>query len=555
MGIVLFFSTLIAYQLLFTRVDDLVAETSKEINKQVILNYENYLSSVIDTSSTLQRYIIEHSWNDDFESLDYLFNSASNILSNTVSIILLDEMGAPLASSRYDGIKPGYNGYAWFKQAVSNIDIHHFSGPHIQMISANGDQEVFTISKSVNYLDGGVYRSGVLVLDIQTDGLVSLVDKTNLGTEGHILISSLDGDIVFSSKAGCVDISCESAQLVSSMILGGKPHRVDGVEMYVNVSTISATRWKIATFMDVDAIANMKHHMVINLVIAFLVTSFLIALASALVSKRINQPMQKIRKAINALEQGDFETSLEVKGQREFVDLAHAFGDMRLRIRALMNQVVQEQQEKQQTQFRALQNQINPHFLYNTLDSIVWLSENNRNHDVEKAIIALSKFFRMSISGDENVVTLQEEVEHVFNYLLIQQIRYQNQFNFELQIDEKTKDNKVLKLSLQPLVENAIIHGIRPEDGFKKILIRSWMDDTHTYVEVFNEGYGLTPSMIASLRANIQSNRNTSSMGLRNVYQRLKLLYGPESDLYFESELDENTRVTIVMPHKRKGDL
>lgn len=550
MGVILLFSSLLSFRFLFMRVDNLVETTSKEINKQVILNYENYLSSVIDTSSTLQGYIIEATRENDFESLDRLFKTTTDMLNNTLSIVLLDQSGYVLASSRYDGLLEPYSTHDWYQNARSNSDIHHFSRPHTQTISSNGDQEVFTISKAVDYFIGETYRSGVLVIDIQTSELMSLIDKTNLGEQGHILIIGTDDSVIFSNRNLCYELMCESHQVVNDMILGGEAHDVDGTKMYVNVNTINATRWKIATFYDVQSINQAQYQMIINLLIAFMITIILIAIASIIVSERINSPMKQLRKAISALEKGSYDVSLDVKGQKEIVDLAKAFSDMRIRIKDLMHEVIKEQREKEETHFQALQSQINPHFLYNTLDSIVWLSENNRNKDVEKAIIALSKFFRRSVNA-ENIVSLEEEIDHVFNYLLIQQIRYQNQFNFEIDINDSLKEQRVLKLSLQPLVENAIIHGIQPEDDFKTIRVSGYEKDGFIYVEVYNEGYGLTDHKIHRILMNIKGDASTSSMGLRNVYQRIKLLYGDLGDLMIESELDEYTKVILKIPRDK----
>ena len=550
MGVILLFSSLLSFRFLFMRVDNLVETTSKEINKQVILNYENYLSSVIDTSSTLQGYIIEATRENDFESLDRLFKTTTDMLNNTLSIVLLDQSGYVLASSRYDGLLEPYNTHEWYQNASRNTDIHHFSRPHTQTISSNGNQEVFTISKAVDYFIGETYRSGVLVIDIQTSELMSLIDKTNLGEQGHILIIGTDDSVIFSNRDQCYELICESHHVVNDMILGGEAHDVDGTKMYVNVNTINATRWKIATFYDIQSINQAQYQMIINLLIAFMITIILIAIASIIVSERINSPMKQLRKAISALEKGSYDVSLDVKGQKEIVDLAKAFSEMRIRIKDLMHEVIKEQREKEETHFQALQSQINPHFLYNTLDSIVWLSENNRNKDVEKAIIALSKFFRRSVNS-ENIVTLEEEIDHVFNYLLIQQIRYQNQFNFEIDINDSLKEQRILKLSLQPLVENAIIHGIQPEDDFKTIRVSGYEKDGFIYVEVFNEGYGLTALNIHRILMNIKGDASTTSMGLRNVYQRIKLLYGDLGDLMIESELDEYTKVILKIPRDK----
>jgi two-component system sensor histidine kinase YesM len=262
--------------------------------------------------------------------------------------------------------------------------------------------------------------------------------------------------------------------------------------------------------------------------------------------------MNQLKKYIKKIEEGDFDSHVYVRGQKEVVVLADAFNTMSDRIKNLMDRVLIEQTEKRKTHFKALQNQINPHFLYNTLDSIVWLSENNRNKDVEKAIIALSKFFRMSISSESNIVPLKDEIEHVTNYLLIQQIRYQNSFEFTIDIQDQILEFSVLKLSLQPLVENAIIHGIKPDESFTKILITGYIRNGFVFVEVFNEGYGLNQQKIDEIMDMLHQEKESTSMGLKNVYQRLKLYYGAQADLIIESELDEYTKVIMKIPINQK---
>ena len=139
--------------------------------------------------------------------------------------------------------------------------------------------------------------------------------------------------------------------------------------------------------------------------------------------------------------------------------------------------------------------------------------------------------------------------------MLIQQIRYQHSFKFEFDIDKEIEDNYVLKLSLQPLVENAIIHGIRPEESFTKILIKGYQKDGFTFIEVFNEGYGMTQQRIDEIVAMIRGEKESESMGLKNVYQRLRLYYGLDADLLIESELDEYTKVTMKIPIGQEAQL
>jgi len=550
-GFFLFMSTVISNQLFFSRTDTLIAETSKEINKQVIMNYENYLSHVIEISNSLQEYIVDYTQKDDLTSLVNILDATLKIQPNLLNIALVNTQGSVIASTSTKPINPDLESTTWFSNALKFKDIHHFSTPHVENLVREGIDEVFTISKQVQYIENGEIKAGVLMIDVSTQDLKTLAIRTNLGENGHILITDINNDLVYDSNGDCEVIGCASIETVKTLILGGQLMKVDGINMYVNVSTLQDTRWKITTFINVDTIVKTKTDVLISVILIFMATLFAIAVTSAWLARRITSPMSILKKHIQRLEEGDFEAQVHVEGQKEVVLLAEAFNIMSNRIHELMMRILDEQNEKRKTHFIALQNQINPHFLYNTLDSIVALSENNRNKDVENAIVALSKFFRMSITNDMNLVALKEEVDHVRHYLLIQQIRYRQNFEFIIDIDERLNHLPVIKLSLQPLVENAILHGIHPDQDFTKIRISAHVLNEYLYVEVYNQGFGLTAQRIEEIQHMIQSSEPSDSLGLKNVYQRLKLYYGDAADLLFESELDIYTKVILKMPIKK----
>jgi len=549
-GFIMLLSLVLTNNLIFSRTDALIEDTSKEINKQVVLNYENYLSNVIEISNSLQKYILDMTKADQLTELDSLFKSTKNIERNIENIALFDSDGLPIALSTTEPLALNIAHKTWFTQAQNLPDIHHFSSSHFEDFIINNSTEVFTISKSVQYYKEGELYLGVLLIDIDTSNLKLIAAQTNLGDMGHIIITDQANELIYSSNTECSITLCESADIANKIVLGGSLTKFKGLSMYVNVNTIKYTRWKIATFINVDTITNSKNDSLIRMILIFLGTLIAITFSSALFSSRISRPMNKLKEHIKKIEEGDFDTMIDISGQKEVVVLADAFNSMSQRIKELMQKVLNEQVEKRKTQFIALQNQINPHFLYNTLDSIVSLSEKHRNKDVEKAIVALSKFFRMSISNEKSTVALKDEIEHVRNYLLIQQIRYQNTFEFNFEIDEAVLDNDVLKLSLQPLVENAIIHGINPDEAYTKILIKAYQKDECTIVEIYNEGYGIDQTRINEIHQMIHSEKESTSMGLKNVYQRLKLYYGDKADLFIESELDEYTKVSMIIPIK-----
>lgn len=545
-------SGILTYRLIFVRTDDLIESTSKEINKQVVLNYESYLSNVIDTSNSLQKYIVDYTKQNNYNQLSELFTNSVAISNNIVNIALFNHQGNVLSASQQEGLISNYSNFEWFAQATSNPDIHHFSKPHIQDLTHLTNQQVFSVTKSVEIINDNQSSLGVLLIDINTDEFIQLSNQTNLGDQGHIVILDANNEYIYDSLNECVNQNCLSIGIIQDIILGGQLQTINNTSMYVNVNTITHTRWKMATFINVNEITQAKNQMFINMALIFISMIFILAIVSFFFAKRINDPMNTLKRYIKKIEKGDFDSHVYVSGQKEVVALADAFNTMSDRIKMLMSRVLIEQKEKRKTHFKALQNQINPHFLYNTLDSIVWLSENNRNADVEKAIIALSKFFRMSISSESNIVPLQDEIEHVSNYLLIQQIRYQNSFDFTINIDQDVLQHKVLKLSLQPLVENAIIHGIKPDESFNEIKISAYKDEHFLYIEVFNQGYGIDQSKIAEIMHMLHVEKESTSMGLKNVYQRLKLYYGPSADLLIESEMDEYTKVIMKIPVHQK---
>ncbi|MFH0767284.1 MAG: sensor histidine kinase, partial [Bacillota bacterium] len=512
------------------------------------LNYENYLSSVINTSNALQKYILEYTKDNELDALQDTFVTTKNIEKNILTVALFDEQGQLISASSSDQVAPNIIDKDWYIQAIDNVDIHHFSSPHSEDVF-NTDNEVFSISKCVQYYNTtGESQNGVLLINIDTSEFKNLGLMTNLGEQGHIVIMNQSNELIYSSKTECNSSNCESVEVVNLIILGGELFTIDDLSMYVSVNTIKYTRWRIATFINVNAISDTKGEILLTMVMIFGGTLIAIALSSAAFSHRITSPMNKLEKHIKDIEGGNFDSRIHVEGQKEVVILAEAFNAMSDHVKELMEKVLVEQNEKRKTQFIALQNQINPHFLYNTLDSIVWLSENHRNKDVEKAIIELSKFFRMSISSEKNVVFLKDEIEHVSSYLSIQQIRYHNAFIFDFEIDPKVVNYHVLKLSLQPLVENAILHGIRPDEEFTKISIKAYEKDGFICIEVINEGYGMTTDRISEIHQVIRGEKESSSMGIKNVYQRLKLYYGASADLYIQSQLDESTTVTMKMP-------
>ncbi|MBN2268487.1 MAG: sensor histidine kinase [Acholeplasmataceae bacterium] len=544
----------ISQRVIFDNVtEDVIQSSSREINKQVIMNYENYINEVINTANYLTTQTIELSEDGRFDDLNSMYEQAAKLSEDMVSIILFNTAGDAMLSATEEVVVNDVLNFDWFTSAFNNPEIFHFSTPHQQVIFGSSIlTEVITVTKKVQFYDQGVLQDGVLMIDLITVNLFELALKTNLGENGHILILNDQSEFVYASNPECTDETCESKIYVDNIILGGDSVKLADDYMYVNINTLKNTRWRIATFININNLYDAKQQATFFSTFV-LVVSLIISLGlSIYLSQRISNPLNKLKNHMQAIEQGEQMSEIDISGQKEVVALTKTFNHMVVEIKQLMQNIVVEQKEKRKSEFQALQTQIHPHFLYNTLDSIVWLAENNMNKEVVEMVIALSRFFRISISRGKNVISVKDELEHAQHYLLIQKIRYNKKFDYKLDINPKVYDYTIVKLVLQPIIENAIYHGINSEYEQGMILIKAYPQKKNLIFEIENNGYGITPEKIVELTNQMKQEGQAQSVGLRNVYQRIKLYYGKEADIIVTSELDEMTNIKIIIPMRKE---
>ena len=549
----LLLANMIFYFFFNSTTSEIVETSSREINKQIIMNFERYIDQVIEIANFLELYTQEFSASNDYVTLTNLYAQAATLSQDIHSIVLLDVTGVVVVNSSNQVVKSELYKAEWFTSALTDSEIFYFSSPQIQEVYVDSKTEVITVSKSIKYYLNGNERQGILVIDLNTQNLNSLTDKTNLGEGGHILILSDQNKIVFSSNLLCTSSDCQSKDMVETLILGGSFVQVEDTQMYLNVNTLKNTRWRIATFINVEELAQSRRDMnAILSVLLFgsLIVSFLVAVR---ISRSISKPISTLERHMLAVTEGDLSTSLALKGQKEIMNLTQSFNHMVVELNRLMKNLVDEQTLKRKSEFNALQSQINPHFLYNTLDSIIWLAEEKRNDDVAEMVTALSKFFRIGISKGQTLITVKEELEHAENYLLIQKIRYNESFDYTIDAEADVLTHPIVKLILQPLIENAIYHGIDTEGNLGLITISAYCEAGQLKLQVKNNGYGMSLKALKETTQNMKSTHQATSVGLRNVYQRIKLLYNGKADILIESDQETYTSVTVMVPIKESG--
>ena len=446
-------------------------------------------------------------------------------------------------------------GDSWFSNALEKTENQHFSNPHVQYIFDGNESQyrwVISLSRAVELTEGTSTAQGVLLVDLSYSSLAHLFDGVTTGTGGYVYLISNDGEILYHPKIQLID----SGRVVENNLAaagykdGNHLEKFEGRERIITVKSIGYTGWKVVgvTPKNVVSLNTIKT----RLFIVFLITLilFILTLINSYISSRITNPIKELEKSVGFLEEGNLETPVYIGGSYEIQHLGTSINSMARQIRVLMNDIVTEHEAKRKQEFDTLQSQINPHFLYNTLDIIVWMIENEQKAEAVKVVTALARFFRISLSKGKSIITVRDELEHVRNYLMIQHMRFKNKFSYYIDASEDCMDLASLKLMLQPLVENAIYHGMEFMDGDGEITLKVWKEEEDLYFSVRDNGLGMTAEQVESLFSDSihVTSKKGSGIGVKNVNERIKLYFGEEYGLMIHSEPDEGTEITIHLP-------
>ncbi|MDR9853947.1 sensor histidine kinase [Paenibacillus sp. VCA1] len=444
---------------------------------------------------------------------------------------------------------------SWFESAHARPQKLSFSAPHIQNLYKGQYKWVVSLSRMVKYKENGVTKQGVLLVDVNFRTIDELSRKVSLGKRGYAYIIDDLGNLVYHPQQQLIyaGLKYENLEPVFDYAYGSYTDKSTGEQRYITVRTVDPIRWKIVGVAYPDEIVTTQRDLNRFVFWFLLVICAAVAVLAFFVSAKISQPLLKLEQSVQSAGQGDFSTPIHVSGAHEVVQLSKRFNFMLHRIRQLMDQIIYEQEAKRKSELDVLQSQINPHFLYNTLNSVIRLAERGKKEEIIATITSLSKFFRISLSRGKNIITVEEELEHVRHYLIIQKIRFKNKFDFSIECDEKAASCKTLKLILQPIAENAIVHGIEKMQDAGFIRITAAAADDRLTMKVSDNGLGMTKQVMEQLLSGgVRS--GGSGVGVKNVNERIRLYYGKTYGLSFESELEEGTTVTITLPAEQSEE-
>lgn len=545
------------YQRLSGQVTAMVQDENQRLIGQVARSVESYLRTIMKLSDSLYYGAVK---NADLSSesvgseLTLLYD---NNKDNVDNIALFSEDGMLVEAVPAARLKPNLDvtGEPWFRDALEKTENQHFSLPHVQYIFDNNENQyrwVISLSRAVELTSGTSTAQGILLVDISYSSLEQLFDGVTAGKGGYVYLISSDGELLYHPKMQLIDSGRMQENNVAAAAYkdGNHMEEFDGSSRFVTIKSIGYTGWKVVgvTPENVVTLNTIKTRLFIVFIIALIL--FILALINSHISSRITNPIKELEKSVGILEEGNLDVPVYAGGSYEIQHLGKSIGDMAAQIRLLMKDIVTEHEAKRKQEFDTLQSQINPHFLYNTLDIIVWMIENEQKAEAVKAVTALARFFRISLSKGKSIITVRDELEHVRNYLMIQHMRFKNKFTYEIQAEDGVLELASLKLMLQPLVENAIYHGMEFMDGDGEILLKVWKEEGDLYFSVIDNGLGMTEEQVGNLftgASHVDSKRG-SGIGVKNVNERIKLYFGEKYGLSIESEPDEGTTVKIHLP-------
>jgi len=521
-------------------------ENSEEILEQVKINLDNYLYNMIDLSDLLT---IKMSGKTDFDptTLDSVIESTIGTRRDVITIALFDDKGYQLSSSE-DKVMQDVGvikSQEWFEKI--NVDKHylHISEPHVQQLYVGEYPWVLSISRKVGYRQGGEYREGILLIDMNFSVIEDLLASVNLADHGYVFIVDETDNLVYHTQQQLIYAGIKNENLEGVSEAYNESFLQKDEARYLTTKVLNNVNWKLVGVYFVSDIADSQESITDYIEIVIIAGVFIFVFFSFFMSSRITQPIKELEASMEAVQEGNFDIQLDIDGEYEVVQLTKSYNVMIRKIRNLMDQILIEQEAKRKSELSSLQAQINPHFLYNTLDSIVWMAEHEKHEDVILMTSSLASLFRISISKGQMIIPVRKEIDHAKHYLTIQKMRYKDKFTFKFEIDETIYDYEVLKLILQPIIENSIYHGIRHMVDEGEITIRGYLKEDHLYFEVEDDGLGMSEEVIQNV---LYEEANEQGVGLNNVHERIRLMYGKQYGLEIESEIEEGTKIIFKLP-------
>lgn len=530
------------------------------------VNYNYYLQDYLETVIKEEDDYVDSGIGKNMRSYEMSSQAFSDTLlsrADISSIMIFGKKKMLLNRSMYTYQKVAldYSKLDWYAKAVAKPQDAIITGPNRHSFF-DTDDEVISLSREVQSYENGTFR-GVILINLNMNKITEICNSFQEKQENFICIINDKGELVYEQQNGRERFAFdekENRQELNTALGKTKEScfrlNYRGEKYLVTRTDMKTTGWTLVSMVPYKSV--MAETMAISgvMILAVAITLIVTLLLLNRILTGVVKPLKKLEKYMVQVNPDNMDQRMEILTDDEIGHLSMKFNQMMDRIRNLKEQVIEEQEDKRKYELQALQAQINPHFLYNTLDSIIWMAETNDSNIVAMTE-ALAKLFRISLNKGNEEISLERELEHVKNYLIIQSMRYADKFTYEISAELGVERCRTIKLILQPIVENCIYHGIKKKRGTGKITIRAYRREQNLIIEVSDDGCGMPEEICRKILSDeIESeNISGSGIGVKNVNERIQLRFGKKYGLSYSSEEGVGTTVTYVLPYNEGGSI
>lgn len=519
--------------------------SSRQAVEQVSNTVAGYVSDM-DGLLTLVKDTLEETGRDDQLRREF-FEDLLLIRTDVAAVTTYDSTGNLLdcRTLEHEPRENIYQNLSFQGQWLSKYGEGYISQPHVESIFPGWYPWVVTMIEPLER-DG---EEAWVALDLRFASISSYINNVGIGQHGYCFLMDESG-ILYHPQQQLIYSQLKSEDTDTLANLPDGTYSESNV-IYV-LQTVEGSPWRVVGVSYVDELVTSnlwENFWLLALAAAAILLAALVS--SIVISRALSRPLKGLSRAMRQFEKNaDTFTYAPVGGAREVQELSESFGHMVVKIQHLMETVRREEINLRKTELKALQAQINPHFLYNTLDSIAWMCEQGRNDEAVQMVNALAQLFRISISRGHELIPIRSELRHAESYLKIQKHRYKNQFSYRFDVDESCLDFLCNKITLQPIIENAIYHGINGLVDEGEIVITLRADGSDVVFTVADNGVGMEAEQIQAILRKERSDH--TGIGIKNVNDRLKIYFGEGYGITIDSEPDVGTTVTIRMPQVRE---
>ncbi len=401
---------------------------------------------------------------------------------------------------------------------------------------------VYSVTKMINEM-------GLLCIVIDDSIFEGLSENSSMSFDSEMMLVDTANTIVSCTNGESVGTEFE----YFNMLKGSSGHFTVISDIY-NYQKIGNWNYYIVSRIPLMNIYRDSLLMIVLLIVLSVVVAYFGMVICKRILNRTYKPLDKIVKSMNCAADGNLDIRINIENVGiDFVNLGNGFNYMMGKINELVEQVKLEQQQMDQIKFNALQAQIQPHFLYNTLECIHWQASADGYENISDFVKVLAQYYRLCLSKGKDVIPLEQEIDHVRNYLYIQNIRYDNIIEYSIEVDEDCKSILIPKITLQPLIENSIYHGIKIREGRTgRIILKASKKEDDVYIEVSDNGTGMKESQIEKMNCSISEYDKDFGYGIRNVNKRIELMFGKEFGLHYQQNSWGGVTVIVHLPSNKE---